>query len=175
MRRSIPQNLAQCVFDFDTLNDLPIEPPTFKLHAVQTHPQKRCTRCKEVKSIDDFYDIKTPTGKRKNSKCKVCSNATRNESPDRQMSSRRSYLMRTYGLTLEDYDAMLEAQGGVCDICGGPQITKDQRTGKILPLDVDHDHKTGKVRSLLCNSCNNKLKVFEREAERFTAYLERHK
>ena len=45
-----------------------------------------------------------------------------------------------------DYDAMLAAQGGVCAICGNPPKTRR--------LHIDHDHKTGKVRGLLCFQCN---------------------
>ena len=56
---------------------------------------------------------------------------------------------RQLGLSVEDYDAMLAAQGGVCAICGNPPKTRR--------LDVDHDHKTGKVRGLLCHRCNRAL------------------
>lgn len=50
------------------------------------------------------------------------------------------------GLTIEDYDRMLAEQGGVCAICGNPP--------KARRLDVDHDHRTGAVRGLLCHRCN---------------------
>ncbi len=72
---------------------------------------------------------------------------------------------RSYGLSLQDYRAMLERQGKVCGICKTP--------GK--PLCVDHSHATGKVRGLLCRDCNLGLgnykdnPVFTRAA---TAYLE---
>lgn len=60
-------------------------------------------------------------------------------------------LQRTYGITLAQYDLMLEAQGGRCAIC--------PRTAESCPtrLHVDHDHKTGLVRGLLCWWCNRKL------------------
>jgi hypothetical protein len=58
-------------------------------------------------------------------------------------------LRRTYGITSEQYDEMLEAQGGVCAICGRPP--------KNMPLNVDHDHKTGLVRGLICWSCNHRV------------------
>ena len=56
----------------------------------------------------------------------------------------RAYrLMREYGLTLAEYDAILRAQGGKCAIC-----RKAPRQGKRLA--VDHNHKTGAIRGLLC-------------------------
>lgn len=55
-----------------------------------------------------------------------------------------------YGLTSEQYKALYEAQGGACYIC-------QRATGKRKKLAVDHDHKTGYVRGLLCSPCNNIL------------------
>lgn len=57
-------------------------------------------------------------------------------------------LLDTYGLTPEDYDNMLEAQGGGCAICGRSPEEESRR------LCVDHDHETGENRGILCNSCN---------------------
>lgn len=54
----------------------------------------------------------------------------------------------TYGISIEEYDKIYEEQGGGCKICGRHQDTIKKR------LHVDHDHKTGKVRGLLCNQCN---------------------
>jgi hypothetical protein len=79
-------------------------------------------------------------------------------------------LKRKYGLTLAQYDAMLEAQGGVCAICRQPR--PEERT-----LHVDHDHETGAIRGLLCFTCNNALGNFRDEPELFHAaaqYLDRH-
>ena len=59
-------------------------------------------------------------------------------------------LKRRYGITLEQYEAMLESQNGKCAICKG-----DCLTGRNLA--VDHDHETGKVRGLLCSKCNQGL------------------
>jgi recombination endonuclease VII len=60
------------------------------------------------------------------------------------------WIKKTYGLTLEQYEALYEAQGGECYICM-------RATGKTKRLAVDHDHKTGYVRGLLCSTCNNIL------------------
>jgi len=56
---------------------------------------------------------------------------------------KKSSLRRFYGLTLEQYDALKEKQGGVCAICG--------RDGR---LNVDHIHGTKTIRGLLCRGCN---------------------
>lgn len=72
---------------------------------------------------------------------------------------RRSYLKRTYGITLDEYDALLAAQGGVCAICERPP--RDD-----ISLHLDHDHTTGEQRGLLCFKCNNALGDFDDDAER---------
>lgn len=61
--------------------------------------------------------------------------------------ARKYSLLRNYGVTIEMYEAMMHAQGGVCLICGG--VNKNGRR-----LSVDHDHVTGAVRGLLCSACN---------------------
>jgi hypothetical protein len=63
------------------------------------------------------------------------------------MTRRKHHLRRVYGLSLEEYDAMLDRQGGVCAIC-----KKKPDEGK--PLFIDHCHVTGMVRGLLCHKCN---------------------
>ncbi len=68
---------------------------------------------------------------------------------------RASVLKCQYGLTLKDYDLMFEAQQGLCAICGRVETSRNQWGLKALA--VDHDHKTGKVRGLLCSHCNTKL------------------
>jgi hypothetical protein len=60
---------------------------------------------------------------------------------------RRHNLSRNYGLTPQEFDQMLETQGGVCGICGGPP---DDPRG----FHVDHDHETDEVRGILCRTCN---------------------
>lgn len=72
------------------------------------------------------------------------------------LSSRKSHLKNAYGITPEEYAWMLQDQLGLCAICGKPE-TATTKLGKIKRLSIDHNHKTGKMRKLLCVSCNATL------------------
>lgn len=71
-----------------------------------------------------------------------------------------------YGLTADDVNAMLVAQGGSCAVC----------STHLERFDVDHDHATGKVRGLVCRRCNIRLGALEDPAFMVEgpAYLLRH-
>ena len=82
-------------------------------------------------------------------------------------------LMKDYGLTLDDYNQMLEEQNGVCKICHGT-CTHNQRR-EAGTLSVDHCHTTGKVRGLLCGKCNSALGFLNddiQSVKRMVKYLE---
>lgn len=64
-------------------------------------------------------------------------------------------LRRHFGITKADYDKVLAVQNGVCAICNRPE--RDMRNGKVKALAVDHDHRTGMIRGLLCAHCNQAL------------------
>ena len=89
---------------------------------------------------------------------------------------KRRNLLHSYGLTLADYTDMLEKQGGVCAICLRPETRISPQTQKILPLSVDHDHTTDRVRGLLCTNCNLAIGLIgdsQAHALAMAAYLER--
>lgn len=65
----------------------------------------------------------------------------------KKLKARDYRLRKTYGITSEDYERMLDGQGGGCFICGNKP-----KEGRYL--QVDHNHKTGFVRGLLCYYCN---------------------
>lgn len=71
------------------------------------------------------------------------------------------YLKHQYGLTLADYAAMLEKQRGLCAICG-------KQNKKLV---VDHNHSTGKVRALLCRSCNTGIGCLKESPDIFNRAL----
>ena len=96
--------------------------------------------------------------------CKSCGSVTRPLSPPGprcatchrerkaalKAASHGRWILKTYGLASEQYEVLYEAQGGVCYIC-------QRATGKVRKLAVDHDHRSGYVRGLLCKPCNSIL------------------
>ena len=77
--------------------------------------------------------------------------------------------LKKYGLTKKAYDTRLTAQGSVCAICRGVNVYMH---GRQIPLAVDHDHGTGKIRCLLCNKCNTVLGQFRDSEELFISAVE---
>lgn len=71
-----------------------------------------------------------------------------------------------YGITIATYDVMLKKQNYCCKMCGCEYIKFAKR------LHIDHDHKTGIVRGLLCNTCNTHLGWYESNKDNIVKYLE---
>lgn len=90
-----------------------------------------CAGCQSFRDLEDFGKGAT--------KCRACSSAKAHE----------SMVAKTYGITGDDYGALLKRQGGRCAIC--------RARPKSKRLAVDHNHKTGAVRGLLCSRCNHDL------------------
>lgn len=63
------------------------------------------------------------------------------------------FRLKAYGLTLDEFMEIKERQAGVCALCEKPE-TRTSKNGRTFELVVDHDHATGRVRGLLCHSCN---------------------
>lgn len=125
---------------------------------------KVCISCKQEKPLDEFYTHRAAKDG-KSSKCSTCYKLYAKNyyltQREKQLAAQKrwrsskpnavkdGYLRRTYGITLEDYNSLAVAQNYSCAICL-----------KILPLVVDHDHSSGKVRGLLCDGCNTSLGRF---------------
>lgn len=125
---------------------------------------KVCNDCGIEKPFSEYYKAQTKLGIRK--ECKKCSNLRASEWNKKNKEKRKTvmenfhtanpskareyYLRSNYGLSLGDYDTILNAQGGVCWLCKKPCAT-----GKRLA--VDHDHRDGEIRGLLCYRCNKIL------------------
>lgn len=112
---------------------------------------KICTRCGSEKTFEEFSKAKAALDGR-TSHCKVCRAAAerkRRKETDRDYLWRQRWLKKKYGITPDDFDQMFEKQAGLCQICG-----TDRPGGRWNTFCVDHCHKTGKVRGLLCKDCN---------------------
>lgn len=128
-----------------------------------------CCDCRKVKSVTEFYICKT--GKSKGSpqgKCKVCNvrssteYAKQSHVKKRYSQTRREKRLESYGITVSEFELMEKSQNGLCAICKKkpPHI-----------LRIDHDHKTGRLRGLLCLSCNAALGWVEHNYESVEKYL----
>lgn len=147
--------------------------------------KKQCGKCREWLPVERFYkNSRAATGLA--SACKDCTLVVqqtgqyrvryRERDPEGVAAEKRRRHFKTmYGVTPEWYDAMLSAQGGVCAICGQPEVV--MRYGKLKLLAVDHDHVTGVPRGLLCQGCNQGIGHLGEDPERMEAaarYLETH-
>jgi hypothetical protein len=83
--------------------------------------------------------------------------------PEGRLKQRAARVLSAYGITLDQVAQLLLLQGGTCAICGGTEPGKHR--GKVTNWHVDHNHKTGEVRGLLCINCNNGLGRFKDTAE----------
>lgn len=137
--------------------------------------RKICTKCNCEKSIDDFYSYTLKSGKPMlHTWCKVCFKeyTKSNKKPNNPKANKKYKLKYRFGLTMAEFAKMLEAQNGVCAICKEPERVKKDS------LSVDHDHKTGKVRGLLCGRCNRGIGMFQEDLEMMEsarAYLQKFK
>lgn len=76
-----------------------------------------------------------------------------NARPERKRRARDAYYRRTFGLSADEFDARLGAQGGGCAICGA-------RPERVASLHLDHCHETGEIRGICCSRCNQGLGLF---------------
>jgi hypothetical protein len=122
---------------------------------------RTCTVCNKAKPLTEFFrDRSKKHGYQ--ARCKPCKarkfrewrkanpEYNRNRYWSNRDYERQRHLVRKYGVTFDDYGRMLRAQLGCCAICHRPEPERRM-------LDVDHDHETGRVRGLLCTSCNRVL------------------
>jgi len=130
--------------------------------------KKICGKCKQERSLTEFNGDKNSPDK-KSWQCKKCRADYRRSERVRARTSvynkkyakenldlirqkeRRNNLKYKFGLTVQQYDKMFQDQGGECKICS---IAQSQLKKKLC---VDHNHDTGRIRGLLCDSCNRAM------------------
>lgn len=135
---------------------------------------KTCSSCREDKSLSRFSkSSSSKTGR--HAYCKECMaeyDKSRRKKPElqeyfrekdsrtsRRVVWRKSHLQRVYGVSEELYDYILRSQDFVCAICHREE-SRENRS-----LSLDHCHESGKIRGLLCDSCNNGIARFNDDPE----------
>lgn len=146
---------------------------------------KVCPKCNKRKPLEVFG---------KDRRCKLCCNekskkyrdnnrdkvksslaSWRKSNPDKVKVQLRRARLKKFKLSETHYQSLLKEQNYVCAICALPEKLVD-RAGRLKALAVDHCHKTGKVRGLLCFDCNTALGKFNEDVEIIASaceYLER--
>lgn len=129
---------------------------------------KLCCDCNTEKPLTDYYKVKTTYFRR----CKSChslrSISWAKDNPEKVRNHRQKQKLKDkYGISVEQYNKMYANQNGACYLCN--KVPDRQRA-----LNVDHCHKTGTVRKLLCDKCNLALGLIEDNTElldKMKAYL----
>jgi hypothetical protein len=114
-----------------------------------------CRICRTEKPLGEFYFRKEGTPRRHCKSCQI---------------ERQRY--RKNGVCNARYDEILVQQSGACAVC-----CCTLNSSRYSKLAVDHDHRTGKVRGLLCTNCNTALGLMKDSPRRLraaAAYLEKH-
>jgi len=139
---------------------------------------RKCSKCKVKKSLDDFHNYKNgkdgkqhyckdcvnsqvPNKMKKmketatHKQCRICEKMVDKKimyvtycKPCEAKRARETTIEKKYGITMSEYDVLFDSQDGLCGVCS--------KASKIS-LCVDHDHKTGVVRGLLCRQCNSAI------------------
>jgi hypothetical protein len=129
---------------------------------------RHCTSCGVFKLANDFSlekDSRSVGGISMRSQCRPC----------REHIKWKSFIIRTYGITAEDYYNMLANQDNKCALCGSEEVNNSRITsGKLF---IDHCHDTGKVRGLLCSKCNHAIGLLNDDIDllrKAITYLNKH-
>ena len=135
---------------------------------------KICTKCKIEKPVSCFYKncgnkdgltyicIQCNAKYKKDNRKRYSEQQAQYVKNHPEIRSRR--ILKTYGLTAEAYHKMFVSQKGVCAVCKKP-------CSRNTFLSVDHDHKTGRVRKLLCSHCNLILGLAGDDPHIFVAFV----
>jgi len=119
---------------------------------------KKCTKCGVQKPLSEFHkDKATKTGVRSN--CKQCYSLFHTQYYENNIEkvkakNKKQWLKRKYNIEVEEFDGLKIKQNNCCAIC------KTTLEDGFL-VHVDHDHKTGKIRGILCRWCNTGLGNFK--------------
>lgn len=123
---------------------------------------KTCPGCEKDKPLGDYS---SHTSRGTQSECKLCCSdrAKRyNSRSEIKQKSRNKHLKATYGITLSQFDEVFLKQLGKCKVCRVKFASESDG-------HIDHDHSTGRVRGILCRSCNLSIGFANDNASRLRA------
>lgn len=130
--------------------------------------ERLCSGCDTSRPFSEFFNSRH--GKACG-RCRACIYAARKQNPEAQLTSSRRWrernpdkvrdakwraALRKHGLTASKYEWLLARQGGVCAVC--PRTEANEKGHRLY---IDHDHRTGEVRGLLCGACNPGIGFFQ--------------
>ena len=128
--------------------------------------EKKCPRCGECKSLAEFNSNRC----KKDGYAVYCRPCTRQYSNTHYAKQAHDCIVsKVYGIERGQYAVMLKAQKGRCAICRRKETA--MAYGRVRRLAIDHNHKTGAVRGLLCAACNRGLEGFKDSPARLQAAI----
>ena len=127
---------------------------------------KTCYACKTEKLVSEFYKSNVNYYQKECKKCNQIRKYKWHQTESGKLSSANTKLKRRFGITLEEYNKMYADQHGKCLICDATESALNHR------LAIDHCHTTGKIRGLLCKSCNVALGGFKENIENLKRAIE---
>jgi hypothetical protein len=145
--------------------------------AINPRPEPMTRTCRICKQELPLHEFRQVGARWRRTECRACAKLMYKQRKAAYPAAwRDAFLRRTYHISAAQYEEKLALQNGVCAICGQPERSLSARGGARL-LHVDHDHRTGHVRALLCSGCNSGLGGFRDSIELLTkaiAYLQAH-
>lgn len=129
--------------------------------------RKKCNTCGEEKDLSDYGNCTNRLSKKvyKKNQCNRCRNILRRRAnelnkPAYRLERFKGRLKTRFNMRIEDFNKLLDAQDSKCAICKEPIILLGD-CKKSKKHAIDHDHRTGKIRGILCNVCNVGLGHFK--------------
>lgn len=116
------------------------------------YTKRRCRECEAIQTLTHYHECKEDIQLKRAAKRKL--QTTKDYHKNWNLKDR-------FGITLDEFNLMVESQGGGCWVCNS--------TNK---LSVDHDHATGKIRGILCNSCNRSLGLLHDDIPRIRKLID---
>lgn len=123
---------------------------------------KVCTQCRVTKPLLEFNINKQCKGGR-NTFCKKCVNFRATQRPGGILAANLLRYWPTLSRleAIKEYEKLIAKQKNLCAICNNIETLIDYKTKQPRRLAVDHDHRTGKIRGLLCHHCNTAIGKFK--------------